>query len=105
VPSVVVGRIAERARIDRLAALPPPQAAALRSAFGLATAPVRDRFLVGAATLSLLSELASEGPLLAVLDDAQWFDRASLDARGSNRGRRRPATARTSAGPSPGWWR
>nr|WP_296065023.1 LuxR family transcriptional regulator [uncultured Actinoplanes sp.] len=66
--------------LDRLAALPAPQAAALQSAFGLAGAPVRDRFLVGAATLSLLSELASEGPLLAVLDDVQWFDRASLDA-------------------------
>ena len=66
--------------LDRLPALPAPQAAALANAFGLADAPVRDRFTIGAATLSLLSELTSDAPLLCVLDDAQWFDRASLDA-------------------------
>ncbi|TWD84686.1 regulatory LuxR family protein [Kribbella amoyensis] len=68
--------------LDRLDAVPRPQAAALRAAFGLAEpgAGSGDRFLVGAATLSLLAELAGEQPLVCVIDDAQWLDQASADA-------------------------
>ena len=66
--------------LDRLDSLPAPQAAALRAAFGLAEAPGVDRFLTGLATLTLLSEVAGDGPLLCLVDDAQWVDRASLDA-------------------------
>lgn len=66
--------------LDRLGALPGPQAAALRTAFGLDERTVGDRFLIGAATLSLLSELAGDEPVVCLIDDAQWFDRASLDA-------------------------
>ncbi|MFI7637340.1 AAA family ATPase [Nonomuraea sp. NPDC049400] len=65
---------------DRLTALPPLQAAALRGVFGLTDAQPAERFMVGLATLSLLSELAEDRPLLCVIDDAHWLDQASADA-------------------------
>jgi DNA-binding CsgD family transcriptional regulator len=61
--------------LDRL---PPVQRGALEAAFGSGVGG--DRFLVAAATLGLLAEAAEEAPLLCVVDDVQWVDRASIDA-------------------------
>jgi DNA-binding CsgD family transcriptional regulator len=83
-----------RPALDRIGALPVPQRQALEGAFGLA--PARpgdrgglggssprggtDRLLIGMAVLSLLSELAGEGPLLCLVDDAHWLDGSSAAA-------------------------
>src|SRR4051794_7507521 len=66
--------------LDRLDRLPGPQRDALGTAFGLSAGPAPDRFLVGLAVLGLLAEVAEEGPLVCVIDDAQWQDRASAQA-------------------------
>src|SRR4051794_31853470 len=63
--------------LDRLDRLPAPQRDALATAFGLSAGEPPDRFLVGLAVLSLLSEVAEDGPLVCAVDDAQWQDRAS----------------------------
>jgi DNA-binding CsgD family transcriptional regulator/tetratricopeptide (TPR) repeat protein len=68
--------------LTRLTRLPVPQREALRTAFGLAAGPPPDRFLIGLATLSLLCEAAGEQPLICVVDDQQWLDRASAQALG-----------------------
>jgi len=68
--------------LDRLDRLAPPQREALWTAFGLSVGPPPDRFLVGLAVLSLLAEVAGERPLICVIDDEQWLDRASAQALG-----------------------
>jgi len=68
--------------LGRAGHLPVPQREALRIAFGLAAGPPPDRFLVGLAVLSLLSEVAGEQPLICLIDDEQWLDHASAQALG-----------------------
>jgi hypothetical protein len=66
--------------LDRLGRLPDPQRGALGTAFGLRDGDPPDRFLVALAVLSLVSEVADDRPLVCVVDDAQWLDRASAQA-------------------------
>jgi DNA-binding CsgD family transcriptional regulator len=63
--------------LERVEHLPPPQRDALRLAFGLSEGPAPDRFLLGLAALSLLSDVAEEQPLVCIVDDVQWLDRES----------------------------
>ncbi|MEV0201758.1 AAA family ATPase, partial [Nonomuraea sp. NPDC050691] len=69
-----------RSELHRIDVLPEAQAGALQGALGLGAAAPDNRFLVGLAVLSLLAEVAGDGALLCLVDDAQWFDRASIDA-------------------------
>lgn len=66
----------------RLDALPEPQRDALSVAFGISFEDAPDRFLVALAALSQLAEIAEERPLLCLVDDAQWLDRASRQVLG-----------------------
>jgi len=68
--------------LDYLDRIPVPQRDALRTALGLAAGPPPDRFLVGLAVLSLLSEVAGDQPLICLIDDEHWLDQASEQTLG-----------------------
>ena len=92
---------------DLIGEVPPPQAAALSSALGWSSeTAVADRFLVGAATLSLLAAAAERDPVLVLVDDLQWLDRESASALAFAVRRLGPdavavvMTTRTGAGPT-----
>jgi DNA-binding CsgD family transcriptional regulator len=65
--------------LSHLDHLPVPQRDALGTALGLVTAAPPDRFRVGLAVLSLLTEVAEVRPVLLAVDDAHWLDEATAD--------------------------
>ena len=67
--------------LDGLDCLPERQGDALRIVFGMSSGPAPDRFLIGLATLGLLAHVAERRPLVCVVDDEQWLDRASAQDR------------------------
>jgi DNA-binding CsgD family transcriptional regulator/tetratricopeptide (TPR) repeat protein len=68
--------------LDSLQDLAAPQGDALRTALGMSSGPAPDKFLVGLAVLNLLSDIAEQRPLICVVDDEQWVDRASAQVLG-----------------------
>jgi DNA-binding CsgD family transcriptional regulator len=60
--------------------LPEPQARALRAALARGERARLDRLAIGGGTLALLAAAAEDEPVLVILDDVQWLDRASAEA-------------------------
>jgi DNA-binding CsgD family transcriptional regulator len=69
-----------RPLLPLLGRIPPQQAAVLSGALALGPPTPGDRFAAAAATISLLSAGAEQGPILVVVDDAQWLDSPSREA-------------------------
>jgi DNA-binding CsgD family transcriptional regulator/tetratricopeptide (TPR) repeat protein len=68
--------------LGRLVVLPPPRREALETVFRMREGNPPDPFLVGLAVLNLLADASERQPLLCVIDDAQWLDRASAQVLG-----------------------
>ena len=68
--------------LDTVETLPAPQRRALEVALGTFDGPAPDVFLVGLATLGVLTETAARTPVVLVVDDAHWLDRSSAEVLG-----------------------
>jgi DNA-binding CsgD family transcriptional regulator len=55
------------------------QRAALDAAFGLTHEPAPEHFRIAMAVLDLVSDVATDTPLLVIVDDAHWLDRPTSD--------------------------
>ena len=66
--------------LPRLDNLPSPQRDALQMAFGFREGAAPDRFFIALAVLTLLADTAVQQPLICLIDDEQWLDRASAQA-------------------------
>jgi hypothetical protein len=67
---------------DRLVDLDAFQQDALETVFGRAGGTPPDRFFVGMTALALVASAARVNPLMWVVDDTQWLDRASVQTIG-----------------------
>jgi DNA-binding CsgD family transcriptional regulator len=65
---------------DDIGDLPGPQRDAILAAFGQASGPAPDRFLVALAVTELLTAAAARQPLVVLADDAHWLDPPTCDA-------------------------
>jgi hypothetical protein len=59
--------------------LPDVMRSALDAAFGLSRDAAPEHYRIAMAALDLVSELATDAPLLLVIDDTQWLDRPTAD--------------------------
>src|ERR671922_1265604 len=64
---------------DRASELRDVQRAALDAAFGLTREAAPERFRIAMAALDLLSDVATDAPLLVVVEDAHWLDGPTSD--------------------------
>ena len=64
---------------DVLRHLPAPQRTALETALGRLDAKAPDLFLIALAALGALSEIASDHPVVIVVEDAHWVDRPTCE--------------------------
>ncbi|QYN18506.1 LuxR family transcriptional regulator [Amycolatopsis sp. DSM 110486] len=67
---------------EEMAALTDTHRTALRCALGFEVGPAPDRLVVSNAALLWLRAVAAETPLLIVIDDLHWVDRASAEVLG-----------------------
>jgi DNA-binding CsgD family transcriptional regulator len=69
-------------RLAEFTGLMPTHRDALNVALGFAEGPTPDRLVVSSATLALLRRAATAQPVLVVVDDLPWLDRASAEVLG-----------------------
>ena len=64
---------------ERAVELPPIQRDTLDAAFGLAPEVAPEPYRMAMAALDLVSDVATDVPVLLVVDDAHWLDRPAAD--------------------------
>jgi predicted ATPase len=87
---------------ERAGELRDPQRAALDAAFGRTDDPAPGHFQIAMAALDLLSDVATDAPLLVIVEDAHWLDRATSDVLAFV-ARRIESDPISSARGDPGW--
>src|SRR5580704_15145082 len=68
--------------LDEFGRLDPVHGGALSAALGYDASPAPDRMLVSAAALAVLRHAAADSPVLVVVDDMPWMDRATARVLG-----------------------
>ena len=68
--------------LDEFGRLDAVHGGALSAALGYGASPAPDRMLVPAATLAVLRHAAADSPVLVVVDDMPWMDRATARVLG-----------------------